>query len=127
MYALVADVRGYPRCFDWCSEAEVLEEDGLRTRARLGVRLSGMTLRFATENVGVPGQRLDLRLVEGPFRHLEGHWSFHPIGAIGCRVELDLRFQLASGLLSGAVALGFRRIADRMVDDFCKAARRLHG
>ncbi|MBL8246731.1 MAG: type II toxin-antitoxin system RatA family toxin, partial [Rhodanobacteraceae bacterium] len=32
-------------------------------------------------------------------------------------------FEVNSGLVAGALAMGFRRVADRMVDDFCRAAR----
>ena len=45
------------------------------------------------------------------------------MGDFGTRVGLDLSFEVNSSLVAGALSLGFRRLADRMVDDFCRAAR----
>lgn len=127
MYALVSDVESYPRWFDWCAAAELIGRQDNTSRARIALRLAGMQLAFATKNTETPPSRLDLELLEGPFRQLQGHWSFDPIGDIGTKVVLDLQFELSSSLVAGALSLGFRRIADRLVDDFCRTAQRVHG
>lgn len=123
MFALVADCERYPRWFDWCTGARVLSREGDRVRAELSVRVAGLSLNFSTENVETPPGRIDLSLLQGPFRQLTGHWRFDPVGDFGTRVGLDLAFEVNSGLIAGALTLGFRRLADRMVDDFCRAAR----
>lgn len=123
MFALVADFERYPRWFDWCAAARVLARDGSRVRAELAVRLAGIAVSFATENIESPPARIDISLLSGPFRQLSGHWSFQPVAETGTRVGLDLGFEVSSGLVAGALSLGFRRVADRMVDDFCRAAR----
>jgi len=123
MYALVADVASYPTYFDWCESATVLNSRANEVEAELTLRVLGMSPRFSTLNRGDPPQRMDLSLLEGPFRSLDGHWQFAAIGESGCRVTLDLSFDVGPGLLGHALALGFRAVADRMVDDFCRAAR----
>ena len=123
MFGLVADFERYPRWFEWCSGARVLAREGACVRAELSVRVAGISVSFSTENVETPPSRIELRLLSGPFRQLQGHWSFDPVGDIGTRVGLDLVFEVSSGLVAGALAMGFRRVADRMVDDFCRAAR----
>lgn len=123
MFALVADFERYPRHFDWCTSARVLSREGARVRAELGVRVAGISVSFTTENIESPPGRIDMGLLSGPFRQLGGHWSFVPVGELGTRVALDLEFEVGSGLVAGALAIGFRRVADRMVDDFCRAAR----
>ena len=48
-------------------------------------------------------------LVEGPFRHLSGQWTFAPIGNDGCKVVLELTYEfdglanLASPLMKQSV------------------------
>ena len=123
MFGLVADCTRYPLWFDWCSGARELWRDGNRVRAELSVRVAGISVSFATENVEAPPSQIDLSLLQGPFRQLTGRWRFDPVGDIGTRVGLDLVFEVNSGLVAGALTLGFRRLADRMVDDFCRAAR----
>lgn len=123
MFALVADFERYPGWFDWCTSAQVLSREGGLVSAELGVRVAGISLSFATENLELAPERIELRLLRGPFRQLNGAWTFHPVGEIGTRVGLDLSFEVNSSLVAGALSLGFRRLADRMVDDFCRAAR----
>lgn len=123
MFGLVADCTRYPLWFDWCAGARVLEREGNRVRAELSVRVAGISVSFSTENIELAPSQIDLTLLQGPFRQLTGRWRFEPIGEFGTRVGLDLVFEVNSGLVAGALTLGFRRLADRMVDDFCKAAR----
>ena len=127
MYALVADVERYPQWFDWCAGARVLHRDGPLLRAELQIRMVGVSARFSTENQEFAPERMRMRLIDGPFRSLDGEWTFAAVGETGCRVALDLHFEVSSGLLAGALTMGFKRVADRMVDDFCRAARREYG
>lgn len=124
MFALVNDVRAYPQRFDWCDAARVLEESGDRLVARLDLRAAGLKTWFVTENTASPPHHIDLRLVEGPFRKLRGRWEFHALDESACRVGLTLEFEPASRLLAPAFAIGFQALADRMVDDFVRAADR---
>lgn len=123
MFGLVADCTRYPQWFDWCTGARELERDGNRVRAELSVKVAGISLSFSTENIELAPEQIELSLLQGPFRQLKGRWRFDPVGEFGTRVGLDLVFEVNSGLVAGALTLGFRRLADRMVDDFCKAAR----
>lgn len=127
MFELVRDVGSYPRFLSWCTAASVDEETEDSQVAGLELRLAGMTQRFKTRNTLVPPQRIDMELVSGPFRRLEGGWRFDPVGESGCRVALTLSFEFSSRLLSGALERGFARVADRLVDDFCRRAEQVHG
>lgn len=124
MFGLVSDVRDYSRRFDWCDGAQVIEESPDRVVARLDLRAAGLTTWFVTENTMSPPHHIDLRLVEGPFKRLTGRWEFHSLDESACRVTLTLDFEPASRLLAPAFALGFQALADRMVDDFVRAADR---
>lgn len=124
LFGLVNDVRAYPRRFDWCDRAEILEEEGDRMVARLDLRAAGLKTWFVTENRATPPHHIDLQLVEGPFRRLKGRWEFHSIDESACRVTLTLEFEPAVKLLAPAFVIGFQGLADRMVDDFVRAADR---
>lgn len=123
MFALVHDVADYPKRFDWCDEAEVLDAGGDWLIARLDVRLSGIAASFTTRNSFAVPDSIQLALIEGPFRDLKGEWRFIPLSVSACRVELDLEFAFAGSLIGSALAIGFRRFADRLVEDFVRAAR----
>ena len=51
--------------------------------ADLEVKVGGMVTSFSTRNRFVPGERLTLSLVDGPFSHLSGEWLFNALGGKG--------------------------------------------
>lgn len=124
MFALVNDVAAYPRRFDWCEGAQVLEEGEGRKVARLDLRMGGLRTWFMTENTLAPPHHIDMRLIDGPFRKLGGRWEFHSLDESACKVMLTLDFEPAVKLLGAAMAVGFQSLADRMVDDFVRVADR---
>lgn len=123
MYELVADVGRYPSRFRWCTGAAVQAVDEATMVARLDLRFAGMSASFATRNVHQPGSRIDLTLVEGPFRSLQGAWTFAALGEAGCRIGLELDFEFAGRFVGSALASGFQGLADRMVDEFVRVAQ----
>lgn len=124
MFSLVNDIAAYPRRFDWCEGAEVLEADETRVVARLDLGLGGISTWFTTENTLSPPHHIDMTLRDGPFRKLAGRWQFHALDESACKVSLTLDFEPNNRLLGPAFVLGFQRLADRMVDDFVRVADR---
>lgn len=129
MYDLVTDVAAYPQFLPWCERTEVLvPDDGAGMTARLHLVLAGMHHAFTTRNTHEPGRRVQLALVDGPFKELAGDWHFTPIGPDGaaCRVTLDLRYAFASAALDVVLGPVFGRIAASLVDAFVKRADALY-
>ena len=122
MFALVNDIVAYPRRFDWCESAQVLEADDAHVVARLDLGLGALRTWFTTENTLSPPHHIDMQLRDGPFRKLSGRWQFHALDESACKVTLTLEFEPLSRLLTPALVLGFQGLADRMVDDFVRVA-----
>jgi ribosome-associated toxin RatA of RatAB toxin-antitoxin module len=127
MFRLVQDVPAYPDFLTWCLSSEVHEQSPEHQLASLVVKVSGITQTFTTRNRFVPGERLTLSLVEGPFQHLSGEWFFEPLGREGSKVSLVLSFDFSSRVLSSAFRRGFTHIADRLVSEFSKRADHVYG
>ena len=122
MYALVADVGSYPQFLPWCDRAVVSVSEPGRTVATLYINFRGLKKEFTTENLNQPGVRIDMRLVSGPFRSLEGNWAFTTLSENACKVEFRLRYEFASALVEKAAGSAFRGIADTFVDAFARRA-----
>lgn len=127
MFDLVNDVEAYPKRFSWCVGAAVLDRRDNVLVARLDLKFAGFHQSFTTRNTVDPPRRLQMDLVDGPFRSLEGVWDFIALGDAGCKVAFALDFDYAGRLGGGALKLGFQGLAGRMVDDFCREAERIHG
>jgi ribosome-associated toxin RatA of RatAB toxin-antitoxin module len=126
MFDIVNDVEAYPSRFPWCAAATVTDRSESELTARLDLRLAGITQSFTTRNRLERPHRIHMHLVDGPFRSLEGEWSFLALGDAGCKVVFALDFDYSGRLTAPALRMGFQNLANRMVDDFCRVAR-THG
>ena len=126
MYKLVADVPSYPQFLSWCTATTVHEQNEETQKASLTVRVAGVTQHFTTINALSAGERVGMKLFEGPFKNLHGEWRFTQLGADGCKISLELEFEVNSGLVATMFGKGFGKIANRLVDDFCKRAEKVY-
>ena len=122
MYALVEHVESYPQFLPWCRATEVRLRDDARTVATIHIDYRGVRQSFTTENAKQPDASIAMKLVEGPFRRLEGLWQFRPLTDNASKVELRLAYQLASPVLARLVGPVFEGIANSMVDAFVRRA-----
>ena len=88
--------------------------------------MGGLNHWFRTSNVMVPGERIEIALLEGPFSQLEGSWSFTSLNGEGCKIELILNYEIKHNLAAAIIAPAFSRIANTMVESFCNRARNLN-
>ncbi len=122
MYELVADVPSYPQFLSWCTDSEVHEQSSDTQIGSLTVVVAGIRRQFTTINTLIVGERVELRLLEGPFRNLQGKWLFADLGDDGCRISLEMDFEMTRGPMAVLFGTGFGKIANRLLDDFCKRA-----
>jgi ribosome-associated toxin RatA of RatAB toxin-antitoxin module len=127
MFALVDAVERYPEFLPWCGGASVTYCDERKTRATLSINYRGIRQSFTTENVREPGQTISVRLVEGPFKTLDGNWRFVALADRGCKVEFRMRYEFSSKLLAKLVGPVFGYIANTFIDAFVRRARALYG
>lgn len=126
MYALVDDIASYPQFLPWCTHVEIQEVAGGK-RATLTAALRGIKQSFTTLNENRPDEAIDMRLVEGPFRHFDAAWRFAPLGAEACQIDFSLRYQFASRAVGALLGPLFEYIADSMVEAFTRRADELYG
>jgi ribosome-associated toxin RatA of RatAB toxin-antitoxin module len=126
MYALVEDIEAYPRFLPWCAAATVHERQPGRTKATLTIGVSGMRHSFTTLNDNRPGEAIDMRLVEGPFRRFAAQWRFVPLSPQACRIEFSLEYEFSSRTLGRLLSPLFDGIADSMVDAFVRRAAAIY-
>jgi len=126
MYTLVNDIEAYPQFLPWCRSARVLAHGEEELRATIEMAKGGVHKSFTTLNRMQKHKMIDIRLLEGPFKRLEGYWRFEPLRVDACKVSLDLEFEF-SNLLRVAIEPVFRQIANSLVDAFCKRAVDLYG
>jgi ribosome-associated toxin RatA of RatAB toxin-antitoxin module len=127
MFGLVNDIESYPRFLPWCRSTRIHSRNEDEVRATIQISKGALQKSFTTVNRLQKNKMMEIRLVEGPFRRLEGFWLFDALGEDGCKISLDLNFEFAGPVMSRIVGPVFHQIANSLVDSFCKRARDLHG
>jgi ribosome-associated toxin RatA of RatAB toxin-antitoxin module len=127
LFALVNDIEAYPQFMDGCVGAKVLSREADVVEARLDLARGGIAQSFATRNRNFAPHRIDLELLEGPFEHFAGRWSFQQLGDAACKVSLELEFRMGGSLIGAATARLFESVASRLVDALGLRARELYG
>jgi len=127
MFELVAAIEEYPKFLPWCGGVDIREQSENAVTASLGIHYHGVRQSFTTSNVNTPHSGIKMRLVDGPFKALDGVWSFKPLREDACKIELDLHYEFSSVILEQLIGPVFGMIANSMVDSFCKRAETVYG
>ncbi|MFO8154685.1 MAG: type II toxin-antitoxin system RatA family toxin [Pseudomonadota bacterium] len=127
MFALVDDVSSYAEFLPWCRSATELERDEEQVVGQLELAYGSIHKSFTTRNLLHHPTLIEMRLVDGPFKQLEGFWRFDPLGEDGCRTTLDLSFDFSSRVVGMAMGPIFSQVANSLVDSFSKRAEVVYG
>ncbi|MEE9310320.1 MAG: type II toxin-antitoxin system RatA family toxin [Cocleimonas sp.] len=123
MYALVADIDGYQDFLPWCGHSEVLSDEDNIVVGTVKIAKGGVNKSFTTKNHQLENKQIEVTLVDGPFKKLEGFWRFDALKEDACKVSLELEYEFSSKLLGMVVGPVFNQVANTMVDSFVKQAR----
>ena len=126
VFDLVNDVGAYPEFLPWCGGSEVVSETDSEMVARVTISKVGIKQTFETRNHIVPGQRIEMHLVDGPFKRLRGEWQFKALDIDACKIQFEVVFEVKSGLLNAAIGPIFEQIANTFVDSFCERAKQVY-
>ena len=127
MFELVDRCEDYPAFLPWCSKTEVKFRDAHKTVGTLHINYHSVKSSFTTENEKVFAQSMLIRLVDGPFRRLEGSWHFKPLAENACKIEFRLHYEFSSKLFEKIIGPVFGHIANTFVDAFVRRAEQVHG
>lgn len=127
MFDLVDRVEDYPQFLPWCNRTELKFRDAHKTAATLHINYLSVKSHFTTENQKETPFLMNIRLVDGPFRRLEGVWRFRPLAENACKIEFQLAYEFSSRMFEKVIGPVFSNIANTFVDAFVKRAAQVYG
>ena len=127
MFALVDAVEDYPVFLPWCGGVDVKQRTEQSLIASIDINFHGVQQSFTTENSNQAPTSMIMKLVTGPFKHLDGTWTFTALRENACKVEFDLRYEFSSKILEHLIGPVFSKITNSFVDAFCKRAEQVYG
>jgi ribosome-associated toxin RatA of RatAB toxin-antitoxin module len=127
MFDLIEQAEHYPQFMPWCVDATILERSDDWVAGKVDFAFLELRFSFVTRNAKRRPDWLRVRVVDGPFRRFDGDWQLTRLGELGCKVEFDVAYEIADGLLDLAARPAVDFVAGTMVDAFVERAGRLFG
>ena len=133
MFDLVADMEKYPAFVPLCSALKV------RSRTDKGggisVMVATMTVAYkmihqsftSRATLDKPKLKILVEYLDGPFRHMQNRWAFHPTGEQACEVEFFIEYEFRSRTLALLMGTLFDTVFRRMASAFEKRADQVYG
>lgn len=131
MFALVADVESYPQFLPMCEALSVRsrrERDGVTMlTADMTVGYKALRETFTSQVVLKPADnRIDVKYLNGPFRHLDNRWHFRPADD-GTDVDFYIEYEFKSRILGVMMGAVFDRAFRMFAEAFEKRADLVYG
>jgi ribosome-associated toxin RatA of RatAB toxin-antitoxin module len=126
LFALVKDVDSYPAFLPWCAGVDAIERGAESAIVRIDIDFHGVRAHFTTANEYHEPDRIVLALRDGPFRRLDGTWTFRMLADDACKVELALHYEFATRPLETLIGPVFNHIAGSFIDAFVKRAEAVY-
>jgi ribosome-associated toxin RatA of RatAB toxin-antitoxin module len=126
MFNLVSDIENYKHYLPWCPSSKVLQNNGNETIGRVDISYLKVSTHFTTKNINTLHSRIDMSLVDGPFKELHGYWQFTPLGESGCKIEFNLNYQFNNIIIEKVIGKVFEIVIKSIVDAFVKKAHEIY-
>jgi ribosome-associated toxin RatA of RatAB toxin-antitoxin module len=120
MYRLVEDVESYPDFLPWCSAAVLHWRDGDMLEGSVEMHRAGLRRSFRTRNTMRQNAAIEMTLV------LAGGWHFMALGDSGCKVSLNVEFEVSSRTTNRLFGRYFEDICNSLVDAFVRRASEMY-
>jgi coenzyme Q-binding protein COQ10 len=131
LWEMVGDVERYPEFIPWIKSLRAynrsVDQDIVRFDADVAVGFKLLTERFSTRVTRAAEALLvDFDLIRGPFRRLQGRWTFTP-SATGTKVAFDMDIDIRNPILDAVFKANFNLAVSKLLAIFESRARHLYG
>lgn len=132
MYNLVNDIETYPEFLPWCQNSIVHECDDNEVKATLVLSAKGFTQSLTTHNLMQKNKMIEMKLVEGPLKHLESFWRFEDVSdnpnesKPQCHIFFDMEFEFSNRFIRMALEPFFDSVSNTIVNSFLARAETLY-
>jgi ribosome-associated toxin RatA of RatAB toxin-antitoxin module len=126
MFCLVNDIARYPEFVPDCIATGIISKQDNTYTAFIEVEKLGFKKSFTTVNQINQPHSIEIKLFEGPFKHLSGRWQFSSLGENKSKISFSLDFEFKNKLLDIAFSPVFKEVMTSMVNAFSKRARQIY-
>ena len=127
IFALINNVGEYHKFLPWCSDSKIISDINNKMSAEIKISKNFVNWKFSTENTYDPNKKINIKLIDGPFNHLEGYWEFKKLDDYNTTVELYLEYKFDSRIIELSIKPIFTKIMSSILDSFISEAFKRKG
>ena len=125
IFKLINNVDRYSEFLPWCSDSVILNDSASEMTAEIEITGKPIKWKFKTKNKYQENEIIKIKLVDGPFKNLEGYWKFHQNDQYNTNVILFLEYEFSSKIIELSLKPIFSSIMSSILDSFISEAFRL--
>ena len=126
MFNLVDSCEDYPKFLQWCNNAEIIERNEHITCAKLFIDYKLVKSDFTTRNNKKFPEKMEINLVDGPFKSLFGSWNFLALNENACKINFEFNYEFSNIIFEKIIGKVFSLITNSLVESFIKRAKELY-
>lgn len=123
LFELVNKLEDYPKFMPFCTAGKVLEEKDDELIGSITLQKGPLSETFTTKNTLYPYEKMILTLVDGPFKQLEGIWTFTEKSDNCTLITLELDYAFNSTIVATLFGSLFQKVASKLMDHFSEYAQ----
>ena len=124
VFNIVNRVDLYKNFVPYCVDSIIITEENNQMKARLDFNIKGLKTTFTTQNIIENNKIIQMKLVDGPFKYLDGEWKFTEIGN-KTLIELTINYEVQSKILGYTISKSLEKIMGYLVKAFVLESKKL--
>ena len=118
MFNLVNNTKSYPDFLPWCSNSIILNENENTIDAEIYIDFFGIKQKFSTQNKIIKNEEINITLIDGPFKSLNGCWRFIDKGTDKCLIDFKIEYDFSNFFIEKVFGSVFSIIVNSLMDSF---------
>ena len=126
VFDIVNRVNLYKNFVPYCTESKILSEDDKFMEAKLDFNLKGLSTSFTTRNEIKINQSINMKLIDGPFKFLDGVWDFKSVDGKTI-IYLHINYEAENKIVEYTVGKSLDKITNYLVKAFIDESMKKNG
>ena len=125
IFTLVNQVDKYSDFLPWCNGSKIISNENNIMIGEISVSKNLVKWTFTTENHYIDNEKIQLKLLDGPFKNLNGLWSFSRVDKNTTIVNFVLEYEFSNKIIELSIKPVFTSIMTSILDSFISEAFRM--
>ena len=119
VFNIVNRVDMYKNFVPYCVDSIIIFEENNEMEAKLNFNLKGLTTSFTTLNKINENESIEMVLIDGPFKKLDGKWEFKEVGSKTI-ILLTINYEAENKIVEYTVTKSLEKITNYLVSAFVR-------